>query len=464
MSEILLIDDDSAIRQPVGGALRAKGHQVSLASDGAEALALLHGRVFDVVITDVRLPKVDGWTILRRVRSDSPSTDIVFITAFGSISDAVAAMKEQAFDYLAKPFEPDALVMLVARLAERRRLIAELEATRNQLRALSSAPRLIGRSPAIVRAQELIQLVARHDSAVLLTGESGTGKDLAAHAIHETSRRRDKPFVAVNCAAFPDALLEAELFGHHQGSGALGDREGRLRAAHEGTLFLDEIGEMTLSAQAKLLRVLQDGMFEPIGSDQSIKVDVRLISATTQDLKKAITEGRFREDLYYRIKVLEVQLPPLRERRPDLPLLVDEIMHQLAGDGVEPPPISPPAWAVLRGYPWPGNVRELKHALEHARVLAGDGEIDVVHLPPDLRGRTVITPQAAGKLRPLGEAVREFEREYLIWALRHTLGSRVRAAALLGISRKGLWEKLKSHAILDRDFTDGVQHEEEREE
>ncbi len=461
MSEILLIDDDPAIRQPVGGALRAKGHAVSIAADGAEALGLLHGRVFDVVITDVRLPKVDGWTILRRVRAESPSTDIVFITAFGSISDAVAAMKEQAFDYLAKPFEPDELVMLVARLAERRRLVAELEATRNQLRALSTTPRMAGRSPAIVRAQELIGLVARHDSAVLLTGESGTGKDLAAHAIHDLSRRRDKPFVAVNCAAFPDTLLEAELFGHQKGSftGAIRNREGRLRAAHEGTLFLDEIGEMTLPAQAKLLRVLQDGVFEPIGSDQAVKVDVRVISATNQDLKRLITEGRFREDLYYRVKVLEVQLPPLRERRADLPLLVEEILHQLAGEGVEPPPISPSAWAVLRGYSWPGNVRELKHALEHARVLAGDGEIDVLHLPPDLRGKTAISPQAAGKLRPLGEAVREFEREYLIWALRQTLGSRVRAAALLGISRKGLWEKLKSHAILDQDFNDQVRYE-----
>jgi len=461
MSEILLIDDDPAIRQPVGGALRAKGHAVSIAADGAEALGLLHGRVFDVVITDVRLPKVDGWTILRRIRADSPSTDIVFITAFGSIADAVAAMKEQAFDYLAKPFEPDELVMLVARLAERRRLVAELEATRSQLRAMTSTPRMAGRSPAIVRVQELIQLVARHDSAVLLTGESGTGKDLAAHAIHDLSRRREKPFVAVNCAAFPDTLLEAELFGHQKGSftGAIRNREGRLRAAHEGTLFLDEIGEMTPPAQAKLLRVLQDGVFEPIGSDQAVKVDVRIISATNQDLKKLIAEGRFREDLYYRVKVLEVQLPPLRERRGDLPLLVEEILQKLAGEGVEPPPISPAAWAVLRGYSWPGNVRELKHALEHARVLAGDGEIDVLHLPPDLRGKTAITPQAAGKLRPLGEAVREFEREYLIWALRQTLGSRVRAAALLGISRKGLWEKLKSHAILDQDFNDQLRYE-----
>jgi DNA-binding NtrC family response regulator len=400
---------------------------------------------------------VDGWTILRRVRSEAPSTDIVFITAYGTISDAVAAMKEQAFDYLAKPFEPDELVLLVTRLAEKRRLLAELESTRSQLRVLSAGPRLVGRSPAMVRVQELIQLVARHDAAVLLTGESGTGKDLAAHAIHDCSSRSEKPFVAVNCAAFPDTLLEAELFGHQKGSftGAVRNREGRLRAAHEGTLFLDEIGEMTLAAQAKLLRVLQDGVFEPIGSDTPIKVDVRFISATNQDLKRCIAEGRFREDLYYRIKVLEVQLPPLRERRGDLPMLVEDIMRRLCPDEEDPPPISPAAWAVLRGHRWPGNVRELKHALEHARVLAGDGEIDLFHLPPDLRGKIAIVPQASGKLRPLGEAIREFEREYLIWALRYACGNRTRAAELLGISRKGLWEKLKGHSILDQDIGDG---------
>jgi DNA-binding NtrC family response regulator len=460
MVDILLIDDEPSIRLSVADALRSAGHQVTVASDGGEGLSIATSRVFDVVITDIRLPKVDGLTIFRRVRAESPDTDVMLITAYGTVADAVGALKEGAFDYLLKPFDTDEIVIRVARSAEKRSLRKDLAHAREALSARREAQSIIGRSPGMIRLLDRIETIAASDSSVLITGESGTGKELVAKSLHALSTRKDKPFIAVNCAAFPETLLEAELFGHEKGAftGAIKRREGRFKAADGGTLFLDEIAEIPPTAQAKLLRVLQEGMIEPLGTDTPTKVDVRVISATHQNLKDRIAQRLFREDLYYRLKVLDLQIPPLRERRSDLPLLVEHFLRVSSKDG-SLPSISPRAWSALSEYPFPGNVRELQHAIERAMVLARGKEIDLEHLPEDIAGSRATTAapsELPGKesLRPLSVAMKEFEREYLLRALSLADHKRARAADLLGISRKNLWEKLRAH---------GISHEEEEE-
>jgi two-component system response regulator AtoC len=447
--EILLIDDETSIRLPVGEALRARGHRVATASDGDEAMARLDAEVFHLVVSDVRLPKGDGFSILRRVRRDCPWTDVLLMTAYGTIADAVAAMKEQAIDYVTKPFDVQELVTVVDRIDERRRLKEELRQVRAQLAARRADDHLIGRSPPIARLREQVEAVAATDASVLLTGESGTGKELAARMLHDRSHRRDRPFIAVNCAAVPPTLIEAELFGYERGAftGALRKREGRFAAADGGTLFLDEIGEMPLEAQAKLLRVLQDGIFEPIGTNTSVQVDVRLISASNRDLRSAIERGTFRQDLYYRVRVLELLLPPLRERPTDLPLLVEHFLREFTPAGQPPPSLSPAAWAALGRYAFPGNVRELKHALQHATILARGGEVQLQHLPRDLQGDAGDEP--AGHVRPLSMVLEQYEREHILRTLKLVHGERKRAAEVLGISRKSLWKKMGRYGLSD---------------
>jgi two-component system response regulator HydG len=300
-----------------------------------------------------------------------------------------------------------------------------------------------------VRLLERLETVAPSDAPVLVTGESGTGKELVARSLHALSPRREKAFVAVNCAAFPETLLEAELFGHERGAftGAVKKRDGRFKAADGGTLMLDEISEIPLPAQAKLLRVLQEGVFEPLGTNAPVSVDVRIVSASNKNLKQRVAEGKFREDLYYRLNVLDILLPPLRERRDDIPLLVEFFLKRSA-DGGASSTIAPRAWAALAEYPFPGNVRELEHAIQHAVVLARGKEIDLEHLPRDIVGANApAAGQGGAVLRPLAVAAREFEREYLLRALAACEGRKARAAELLGISRKNLWEKLKTHGL-----------------
>jgi DNA-binding NtrC family response regulator len=445
--EILLIDDETAIRLPVSEALRARGHHVATASDGDEAMARLDAEVFHLVVSDVRLPRGDGFSILRRVRRDCPWTDVLLMTAYGTIADAVAAMKEQAIDYVTKPFDVQELVTVVDRIDERRRLKEELRQVRAQLAARRSDDHLIGRSPPLARLREQVEAVAATDASVLLTGESGTGKELVARMLHDRSPRKERPFIAVNCAAVPPTLIEAELFGYERGAftGALRKREGRFSAANGGTLFLDEIGEMPLEAQAKLLRVLQDGIFEPIGTNTSQHVDVRLISASNRDLRLAIEQGGFRQDLYYRVRVLELLLPPLRERPSDLPLLVEHFLREFTPAGGASPTLSPAAWAALGRYSFPGNVRELKHAIQHATIRGG--EVQLQHLPRDLLGDADEEP--AGHVRPLSMVIEEYEREHILRTLKLVQGERKRAAELLGISRKSLWKKMGRYGLSD---------------
>jgi two-component system response regulator AtoC len=451
MLDILLVDDEPDFRMLVGDALRDAGHRVNLASNGAEGLTLISSNVFDVMICDIRLPKVDGLTLFRRVRQESPGTDVILITAHAAVADAVAALKEGAYDYITKPFEVDEIILQMERIAAQRALKQELEQARAELSQRKSGSAIIGRSPPMLRLLDRIDTIAQSDAPVLITGESGTGKELVARTLHERSARRAKPFIAVNCAAFPETLLEAELFGHERGAftGAVKRRDGRFKAADGGTLLLDEIAEVPLPAQAKLLRVLQEGTVEPLGTNESTRVDVRIISATHRNLRERIKDGRFREDLYYRLNVLDIEIPPLRERRGDLPLLLQYFLNKFTQAGKQPPSISPRAWAVLSQYNFPGNVREFAHAIEHAVVLAGGGEIDVEHLPAGIAGAAESSgSSSAGNLRSLNAALKEFEREYLLRALAQAGGKKMKAAEILGISRKNLWEKLRLHGIV----------------
>jgi DNA-binding NtrC family response regulator len=450
--DVLLVDDEPDIELLAGEALRDAGHRVTAVKDGAEALELVRARAFDLMICDIRLPKLDGLTLFRQTRQQSPDTTVILMTAFAAVQDAVDAVKEGAHDYLTKPFEIDEITLRVKRIAEHRALLRELEVARAELAKEGISEVIIGRSVQMLRLLDRVNTIAPSHAPVLLQGESGTGKELVARALHERGARRGKAFVAVNCAAFPETLLEAELFGHERGAftGAVKKRDGRFRAAHAGTLLLDEVAEMSMPAQAKLLRVLQEGVIEPLGTNESVRVDVRVISATNRNLKERVDEGLFREDLYYRLNVLNIDIPPLRERKGDLPLLVQFFLNKLGKPTAGASPrLSQAAWAALAQFSFPGNVRQLEHAIQHAIVLAGDSDIDVRHLPRDIAHAGDIVLAGSPVPRPLGAAMKEFEREYLLRALAEADGKRTLAAEILGISRKNLWEKLRMHGFSD---------------
>jgi two-component system, NtrC family, response regulator HydG len=451
--EVLLIDDEPDLRAAIADALAEAGHHVTQAGTGGTALQALATQPIDVVICDVRLPDIDGLTLLRRVRETEPAPEFILMTAYADVSDAVSALKVGAYDYLTKPFAVEELVLRLERIDAHRAVRHELERAREALSGADAAMTIIGRSAPIQRVLDLVETVGRSDVPTLVTGESGTGKELVARMLHERSVRRGKPFVVVNCGALTETLIEAELFGHERGAftGAVRKREGRFMAANGGTIFLDEIAELPLSAQAKLLRVLQEGTFEPLGTNTTAKVDVRIVSATHRDLKKRAAENLFREDLFYRINVIQIDLPPLRDRPGDLPLLFHYFLRKFAPTPGVIPTVTPAAWTALSSYAFPGNVREFSHAVEHACILSGGRPIDLPHLPPAIsragRDRGAEVAVSTAPLRPLQLAVKEFEREYLARAVRAAGGRRGRAAEMLGISRKSLWEKLRAHGI-----------------
>jgi DNA-binding NtrC family response regulator len=461
--DVLLVDDEPDLRELLEEQLREAGHRLETAADGLEGMDHLRRRVFDVVICDVRLPKIDGLTLLRHVRKAAPSTDVILMTAYADVSQAVSALKEGAFDYLTKPFDVDELLLQTRRIDDNRTLRRELEKARNELSGRKSQTTLIGESPQIRRVIEMSQMVSQSDAPVLITGESGTGKEVVARLIHERSARRDKPFVVVNCGALAENLIEAELFGHERGAftGAVRKRDGRFKAADGGVIFLDEIAELPAAAQAKLLRVLQEGTFEPLGTNTPVRVDVRILSATHRNLPERIKAGLFREDLFYRVNVIEIQLPPLRDRPGDLPLLLGHFIQRFAALGAPVPSVSPAVWATLLQHGFPGNVRELSHAVQHAMVLSGGKDIDLPHLPAGMVGNStsgaVLFPNDSAAVRPLQVALREFEQEYLQRALKASDGKRNQTAALLGISRKTLWEKLRNGGLA---VADGPETEE----
>ncbi|MBX3190576.1 MAG: sigma-54-dependent Fis family transcriptional regulator [Labilithrix sp.] len=451
--DILVVDDDQATRLSLSFALSDAGHKVIEAVDGDEAIALVAEHIFDVAILDVRLPKVDGLTIFRRLRQKSPGTSVILMTAFATVPDAVASLREGAYDYVTKPFDPEEFSLrVIGHIAEHRALRQELEEARKLVASREAGSPIIGHTPAMRQLIARINTVAQSDAPVLIRGESGTGKELVAHTLHARSPRKNAPFVAVSCSAFPETLIEGELFGHERGAftGAIRQRDGRFKAADGGTLLLDEIAALPLPVQAKLLRVLEEGTIQPLGTNASVPVNVRVVAATHRDLKELIQQGKFREDLYFRINVLDLNIPPLRERRADLPLLLAHFLRKFY-PGRVPPGISPRAWAALLEYPFPGNVREFAHAIERAVVLAHGSEIDLEHLPSDIVGAAIPQSPTAANFRPLAVATKEFERQYILRALRFASGGKGQAAELLGISRKNLWEKMKHHGIGDGD-------------
>src|SRR5918992_6255568 len=383
---LLFVDDEPALRTLMAERLASRGFGVVQAESGDKALELLEQFAFDIVVTDLRMPGVGGSQVIRSALERYPGIVVIVITGYGTVRDAVDAIKLGAADFVAKPFQFDELMHVLQKALEQRRLKSENAYLRSQLEERYKFGGILGKSRPMLALFQMLEIVARANSTILITGETGTGKEVVARAIHHNSPRRAHRFVALNCSAIPETLLEAELFGHVRGAftGAVGMRQGRFEQAHKGTLFLDEVGTMSTALQMKLLRALQEREFERVGDNQTIKVDVRVIAATNSDLAKMVAEGAFREDLYYRLNVIPIELPPLRERRDDIPLLVQHFLKKFAPDaGLE---ISQGAMRALMAYHWPGNVRQLENAVERVVALsAGREQIDATDLPPEVQ-------------------------------------------------------------------------------
>jgi len=450
------VDDEELYRRALERILRRVGHQVSTARDATEALALLAAQPVDLVLADVKMPGINGLELVRQIHEFAPDLPCIVITGYGGAQQSVEALRAGAFWYLEKPFEQqhlDAVRRLVEQAIELGRLKTENRMLQHQLRSKYRFESIVGNSPALRSVLDVVAKVADTDSTVLVTGESGTGKELIARAIHYNSRRAERMFVTVNCGAIPGELLESELFGHVRGAftNAVSHREGRFAVAHQGTIFLDEIGDMSPNLQVKLLRVLQDRSFEPVGSSKTVSVDVRVIAATNQDLEAAIRERRFREDLYYRLNVIPIEVPPLRERREDIPLLVKHFLECASRDRTRPmPSLSAEVQERLLAHSWPGNVRELENVIERLVVLSGEGEIGVADLPASL-GRAAPPSPAAPHLPPTGlnfrDVVEDFETHLIVQALEQTHWNKNRAAQLLGMNRTTLLEKIKKKGL-----------------
>jgi len=456
---VLLVEDEGALRQAVAEQLADRGYQVVQADSGETAIARLADFAFDIIITDLRLPGVDGSVVLEAAVQRYPEIIAIVVTGYGTVKDAVEAIKRGAWDFVSKPFQIDELLHVLDAALEQRRLKSENAYLRAQLEERYRFSGIIGKSRPMARLFQLLETVAATSSTILITGETGTGKEVVARAIHQSSPRREHRFVALNCSAIPETLLEAELFGHVRGAftGAVGTRQGRLEQAHKGTLFLDEVGTMSPALQMKLLRVLQEREFERVGDSHTIKVDVRVIAATNSDLGRMVAEGQFREDLFYRLNVIPVELPPLRDRKEDIPLLVQHFLDRLAREGSgaksakalpERKSVSQDAMRRLMAYPWPGNVRQLENAIERAVAFsAGRPQIDVGDLPAEIQQaeETVVSPAVAlpEEGLDLDAFITNVERELIQRSLERTGGNKGQAAKLLHLKRTTLVEKLK---------------------
>jgi len=443
---VLIADDEEAARRSLGQILSEDGYEVFLASDGEEALRLVAEQSPDILLSDLRMPRLDGHELLARVRQGYPDVALVIMTAHGTIRSAVKAVQEGAEDYLTKPIDVEDLERVLERILKKRRLIAETRILRERLDEKYSFENIIGRSPEMLEVFRLVEQVAPSQASILITGESGTGKELIAQAIHQRSPRRDAPFVKVACAALPETLLESELFGHERGAftGALARRAGRFEIAAGGTIFLDEIGDIPMGMQVKLLRFLQEHQFERIGGNQTLTVDVRVIAATHRNLAALIREGKFREDLYYRLNVIEIPLPPLRARAHDIPLLVNFYVRRFAAaNSKEVSGLTDEALAALMAYDWPGNVRELEHAIERAIILARSSEIDLA-LFPSLPKTVKPARRDNGPVVP-GATLDDIERDAILRTLEAVGGSTSRAAAVLKISARTIQYKIKQY-------------------
>lgn len=448
-SRILVVDDDSSLRRVMKMQLEEAGYEVFLATDGDEAYAILSDVQPTLLITDLRMPS-GGLELLRRMAQKCIETTVIVITAFGTVESAVEAMKMGAYDYVTKPLDFDALVLVVHRAMERQNLLEEVRTLRSALDQRYGFENIVGRSKKILRVLDQAARVAQHDTTVLIVGETGTGKELIARAIHNNSHRRNKDFVAINCGAIPKDLVESELFGYTRGAftGAFANKSGRIEAADGGTLFLDEVGELPLDAQVKLLRVLQEGELPKIGVTNTVHVDVRIVAATHRNLAAMVEDGTFREDLYYRLTVVPLQIPPLRERPDDLPELIDTLFKKAKKRHNLPDArLSPPVLQRLTAYRWPGNVRQLENVLERLLVLSASDLIVEEDLPEDLQLASTSSSLIWLSLPDEGVSLEAIERELISRALERFDGNQTHAARFLDISRRTLIYRMEKHGL-----------------
>jgi DNA-binding NtrC family response regulator len=454
MEKILVVDDDPEIRDGVADVLRQAGYDVDEAKDGKKAIKCIETGSYDLVLTDLNLPKVDGMKVLRHVLDESPDTICIILTGFGTIKGSVEAIKMGAFDYISKPVKSDEIVIVVEKALKYRHLERENILLKQQLRKKYQFENFIGDSKPIQKVFELIERVADTDSTVLITGESGTGKELIAKAIHYNSYRRDNPMVVINCGAIPEELLESELFGHEKGAftGAHKMRVGRFELANGGTIFLDEIGDMSPNLQVKLLRVLQEQKFERVGGTRTLEIDVRIIAATNKNLINAVNRGSFRQDLYYRLNVIPIRVPPLRYRKSDIPLLIDFFFKRIEPrkrNGING--FSSKAEDALVAYDWPGNVRELENMVERMSILANGDKIELEDVPDSIKGKGAKIESIEVTIPKDGivfdQAVEEYERKLILEALNETNWVKTKAAKLLNINRTTLIEKMKKKKL-----------------
>ncbi len=432
-SRILIVDDEVNLLESLGDLLSRKGYDVSTAPDGHQALAKLDHERFQIMIVDLRMPGMSGLELLEKVRVGFPETSVLILTAYGTIKSAVTAVKMGAYDYICKPFMPEEILAAITNILEQKRLLHEYE---------YEFEKLIGKHPSMTEVYKLINQVSKTNCTVLVLGESGTGKELVAYAIHHNSDRKTKPFITVSCAAIPEGVLESELFGHERGAftNAYYKRKGRFELAHGGTLLLDEIGDMPMSTQVKLLRVLQEREFERVGGNETISVDVRIVATTNKDLDIAVKEEKFREDLFYRLSVVPIHLPPLRERKEDIPLLIGHFLkkfseknHKMVSN------LSKDVLDLLMAYDWPGNVRELENVIERAVVLSKSDVVTPQYLPAHIRDSKV----GGISLWVRSKSLKEAEKQLLIWTLERANWNIKKAASMLGISRGTLYSKMR---------------------
>lgn len=446
---LLIVDDEKNIREGLGTSLEMDGYNILLAENGEEALKILNSNEVDLIITDLRMPVLSGHELLKRVISSNPGLPVIILTGHGTIETAVNAMRDGAYDFLTKPVNLDRLTLLVKRALEGRELIIEhrqLKAEVDRLKSRQKFSSIIGKSTAMMKVMEVVEQVASTRASVLITGESGVGKELIADALHELSDRKEKPFIKVHCAALSESLLESELFGHEKGAftGAVSRKRGRFELSHMGSIFLDEIGEINQSTQIKILRVLQEKKFERVGGEETVEVDTRIISATNRDLKAEIEKGNFREDLFYRLNVVQVHVPPLRERKEDISLLASAFLTEFAKEnGRNISGYDHKAMLALHNYNWPGNVRELRNCIESAVVLCKDEAISVEDLPPSVQ-----QPSDQNCIRICtGSSLADAEKQIIIETLNAQKGNKSRTADVLGIGRKTLHRKLSEYDL-----------------
>ena len=448
---IVVVDDDSSVRRVLKMQLQEAGYEVALAADGEEARNVIDEQRPKLVITDLRMPCSDGLDLLRHIREGGQETTVIIITAFATVDTAVAAMKAGAYDYISKPIDYDALVLAVHRAMERQNLLEEVRNLRSALDGRYGFENIVGRSKSLLQVLELASRVAQHDSTVLIRGETGTGKELLARAIHHNSRRKTQPFVTINCGAIPKELLESELFGHTRGafSGAYNAKPGRIEMADGGTLFLDEVGELSLDMQVKLLRLLQHGEVDKIGSTSTRSVNVRVVAATNRNLLAMMEDGTFREDLYYRLAVVPLELPPLRERRDDIPELTQFLFRKHKDrHGLATLRLSPSVITHLSRYRWPGNVRELENVVERLVVLSAGDDITESDLPDTFRSNPAARESFLLELPEDGISLEAVERELLLRALERFHWNQTQAARYLDISRRTLIYRMEKHKLI----------------